>query len=75
MKKRLKKRILVSITGYRQKDWSSKLGEIEKHQIKRIALFLEMFNKGQRKKIYSALLSSNIKKIPLVHARNDMSRK
>lgn len=71
---KLSKRILVSITGYKEKDWKSKLEEIEKHKITRIALFLEMFRKQQRSKIYSALLTSNIKEIPLVHIRNDMTK-
>jgi len=74
MKKRLNKRILVSITGRKQSDWKSKLDEIEKHRIKKISLFLEMFTKSQRSRIYRALLSSHIKKIPLVHIRDDMSK-
>ncbi|MFH1585839.1 MAG: hypothetical protein ABIB79_03665 [archaeon] len=66
------KRILVSITGKSTSDWQDKLLDIEKYKIKRIALFLEIFRKQQRKKIYSALLSSNVKEIPFVHARNEM---
>ena len=38
-------------------------------------MFLEQFNDKQRKKIYPALLDSKIKKIPLVHIRNDMDKK
>ncbi len=74
MKKRLNKRILVSLTGRKQRDWSSKLEEIKKYKIKKIALFLEMFTKIQRKQIYQALLSADVKKIPLVHVRDDMSK-
>jgi len=70
----LNKRILVSITGRKEKDWKDKLQEIEEHKIRKIALFLECFNKSQRKKIYSALLSSCVKKIPLVHIRDGMSK-
>lgn len=70
----LKKKILVSITGKKQCDWESQLSEIEKFKLKRVALFLEMFSKNQRSKIYSALLDSCVKRIPLVHIRNDMSR-
>ena len=70
----LSKRILISITGRKPADWKNKLLEIEKRKIKRIALFLEFYTKAQRKKIYEALLSSNIKKIPLVHIRNDMKK-
>ncbi len=72
---KLDKRILVSITGRTQKDWESKLKEIEDHKIKTIALFLEIYPLTQRKKIYKALLNSNIKKIPLVHIRNDMKKR
>ncbi len=74
MKKRLNKRILVSITGRKQRDWNSKLEEIKRYKIKKIALFLEMFNKEERKLIYQALFLSNIKKVPLVHIKNDMSK-
>lgn len=69
-----KRKILVSITGSREKDWQEKLKEIEKSKIKEIALFLEIFEKEQREKIYRALLQSKIKSIPLVHIRDDMAR-
>ncbi len=64
--------ILVGITGRTERDWKSKLKEIEKFKIREVALFLEMFLPAQRKKIYAALLASGIRKIPLVHIRNDM---
>lgn len=73
-KKDLSKRILVGISGDKNIHWQSKLKEIEKYKISNIALFLEHFNKSQREKIYEALLNSNIKKIPLVHIRNDMPK-
>lgn len=68
------KRLLVSITGRTSSDWKNKLLEIEKFKIKRVALFLEFYAEKEKKKIYEALLSSNIKKIPLVHIRNDMKK-
>jgi len=64
--------ILVSITGSRQKDWESKLREIEKLGIRKVALFLSMFSKKQRGLIYKVLLNSCVKNVPLVHIRNDM---
>lgn len=67
-----KRKLLLSITGRTKKDWQNKLNECEKLGIKRVALFLEIYSKKQRQEIYSALLNSNIKKIPFVHARNDM---
>lgn len=69
------KRLLVSITGRTSSNWKNKLLEIEKFKIKKVALFLEFYSKKQKKEIYQALLSSNIKKIPLVHIRNDMDKK
>lgn len=67
-----KSEILVSITGQTKKDWQSKLREIEKFGITRIALFLEFYTAKQRKEIYGVLLNSPIKSIPFVHARHDM---
>ncbi len=74
MSNNLKKRIIVSITGNENIHWQSKLREIEKHKISKVALFLTRFKKRQRINIYKALLGSNIKEIPLVHIRNDMDR-
>ena len=66
--------ILISITGRNGNDWEEKILELEKLKITRCALFIEFFNKIERGKIYSALLSSNIKEIPFVHSRDDMSK-
>ena len=69
------KRIFVSITGSTDKDWQSKLKEIEYLKIKEIALFLEIFRtRSQRDKICQALLKSCVKNIPLVHIRDDMAK-
>jgi len=69
------KRILFGITGEKERDWRSKLKEIDKFKISEVSLFLECFEKNQREKIYEALLNSKIKSIPLVHIRNDMKKK
>ncbi|MCD6177724.1 hypothetical protein J7K03_00455 [bacterium] len=74
MKKDFSKKILVGITGYKDIHWQRKLREIDKFGITKVALFLERFDKNQRKKIYKALLESRIKDIPLVHIRNDMTK-
>lgn len=66
--------ILIGITGRTECDWKRKLKEIEKFKIREVALFLEMFSLAQRKKIYAALLASGVRKIPLVHIRNDMKQ-
>src|SRR3989344_7639558 len=68
------KRILVSITGWKDSHWKNKLEEVEKFKIRRIALFLEIFKKDHRRDIYEALLSSKVKEIPLVHIRHDMTK-
>jgi hypothetical protein len=73
-KKDFSKIILVSITGVKEAHWRKKLKEIEAYKITEAALFLERFETPQRQKIYRGLLRLNIKKIPLVHIRNDMSR-
>ncbi len=72
--KNLKKRILLSITGNKEIQWRNKLKEIKKLKLTEVALFLEYYELKQRKLIYPELLKSNIKKIPLVHIRNDMDR-
>ncbi|MFH1332538.1 MAG: hypothetical protein ABIH63_04630 [archaeon] len=75
MAKDFTKKILVGLTGWKKKHWQEQLEEINKHNIRKIALFLEMFKPEQRKKIYEALLKSKAKEIPLVHLRNDMNIK
>lgn len=69
----LSKKILVGITGKEEKDWKEKLKEIEKLKIKDVSLFLELFEKPEREKLYKALPESGIKSIPLVHIRHDMT--
>jgi len=71
---KLSSKILISITGSKENHWRNKLEEIDKLKISKIALFLENFKLSQRKKIYRALLNSKVKRIPLVHIRNDMTR-
>ena len=62
----ISEKILVGITGRTEPEWKSKLKEIENLKIKRVALFLECYKSlPQRRKIYRALLKSNIKEIPL----------
>ena len=70
----MKTNILVSITGDTQKEWQDKLKKNNDLKIQEIALFLEIYEKNQREKIYKALLKSTIKNIPLVHIRHDMKK-
>ena len=69
------KKLIVSITGRKGKDWQKKLKEINQYRIKEIGLFLEMFNSRERKDLLLALKNSCIKKIPLVHIRHDTTKK
>ena len=73
-KKDFSKRLLISVTGQTDKDWQNKLKEVNKYKLDRVALFLEVFTKRQRREIYKALPNTAIKEIPLVHAKNNMVR-
>ncbi|MFH1671724.1 MAG: hypothetical protein ABH889_03070 [Candidatus Portnoybacteria bacterium] len=68
------KRILLSITGEGSLDWSLKLKEINKLKIKKVAVFLERFNKKERDSLYHFLLKSSITEIPFVHLRDDITK-
>lgn len=74
IKRDFSKNIFLSLTGETEEDWRSKIKEINSYNIDTIALFLEMYKKPQRKKIYEALEKSCVKKIPLVHIKNDMTK-
>lgn len=69
----LSKKILVGITGLKASDCLKKIKETNNFNIKEVSLFLELFEKPEREKIYAALLSSKIKNIPLIHIRHDMA--
>lgn len=75
LKKDFSERLFVGITGNKEIHWKSKLREVKKFDISVVSLFLERFEEAQRKKIYKALLKSEILKIPLVHIRDDMKKK
>lgn len=66
------KRILLGLTGEKEKHWREKLKDINKLKMKEAALFIERFDQAQRKKIYRALLDSTLKRIPFCHISNDM---
>ncbi len=65
--------VLVSIAGRGEKVLLAKIKEINQRKITRVALFLTMADKTERRHIYQALLKSTIKEIPFVHLRNDIS--
>jgi hypothetical protein len=72
--KDLDKKILISITGRKKKEWRDKIKEINKRKITRIAVFLSAFPKKERQGLYPALLDSCVKEIPLVHLRHDLDK-
>lgn len=65
------KRIYLGITGAKNTDWRSKLEEINQLGIKEAAVFLECLKKPQRDNLCRMLLKSSIKRVPLVHLRED----
>jgi hypothetical protein len=67
-------KILVSITGMKDRQWQNKLKEIKRFNIEKVALFLERFNEKQIQEIYRALSNSKIKEIPLVHIKDDTKK-
>jgi hypothetical protein len=71
----LKKRILVSITGRNTRELKEKIKEIDELKIKRVSLFITFLGKKkEREEIYEALLNSKIRKIPLVHIRDEVDK-
>ncbi len=73
--KNLSKRITPSITGFNSLQFNRKIGEAEKFKLYTIPLFFERLKIKEREKVYARLKKSSIKKIPLVHIREDMTVK
>ena len=67
-------KIYPSITGHKTIDWQSKLKEINQLKINQAAVFIEWFDKKERPHLYKFLLKSSIKKVPLVHLRDDTDK-
>ncbi|MBU0598618.1 hypothetical protein KKF61_06565 [Patescibacteria group bacterium] len=68
------KKLIVSITGYSKADWRKKLQEAKQYRLKEIGLFIESFSVRQRQGLLDALKNSCVKKIPLVHIRDDITK-
>ena len=71
MERDFSKQIFLSITGINNLDWQEKLKDIDSLGIEEVAVFLTRFDKKERQHLYKFLLKSRIKKIPLVHLRDD----
>lgn len=63
---------LPGLTTTSKSDWREKIGEIEKFNIKEIALFPTFLEIEDRKELYALLEKTGIKNIPHVHLREDM---
>lgn len=74
MHKRGFTKIYLGITGEKDIDWKNKIAEINKLNLKEAAVFIERFKKLQRENLYKALLKSSIKRVPLVHFRNEADK-
>lgn len=69
-----KGKLIVSITARTKGEWLDKLKEINKYKIKEIGLFLESLTPREREGLLASLKNSTVKKIPLVHIRDDTTK-
>ncbi|MFA4941591.1 MAG: hypothetical protein WC582_03280 [Patescibacteria group bacterium] len=67
----MKLKILPGLTTTRNSDWKSKIKEIDELKIKEVAFFATGLEPKERKKLYSLLEKTGLKRIPFVHARDD----
>lgn len=73
--KNLSKKIIIGLTGRNDTEVIEKIKSADKLRIKEAGLFLEMLEPSQRNKVYKELEKAKIKQIPLIHIRNDMTKK
>ncbi len=67
------KKILLGLTTTKKSNWREKIKEIQKYEIKDIALFLTGIPFEERKELYKLLENTNIDFIYHAHLRNDMT--
>jgi hypothetical protein len=65
-------KFIPALTTTNGSDWKAKFKEIQEFKIEEIALFPTCLTKEERKILYDNIKNSCIKKIPLVHLREDM---
>lgn len=68
------KKILLGLTTTSGSNWIKKVEEINKFNIKELALFPTNLNKEDRNKLYLLLEKSCLESIPHIHLRNDMDK-
>lgn len=65
------KKILLGLTTTPGSDWREKIREIEKFEIKEIALFPTFLQAEERKELYNLLEKTKLESIPHVHLRGE----
>ncbi|MFH0969617.1 MAG: hypothetical protein V1804_03865 [Patescibacteria group bacterium] len=65
------KKILLGLTTTPGSDWREKIKEIDKFNIKELALFPTFLKNEERKELYNLLEKTGIESIPHVHLRPD----
>ncbi len=76
LKRDFNQRLIVGLTAKHGKEWKNQLKEINHMKIKKIAVFIEEIkDKKIRRELYNELRMSCIREIPLVHIRDDTSKK
>jgi len=66
------KTILVGITTTHNSNWRKKIEDIDKLNIKEVALFPTVLGAGERKEYFEKLSKSKLKSAPHIHIRDDM---
>lgn len=69
------KKILLGLTTTSGSGWKEKVKEIDKFDIKEIALFPTVLKFEERQELYKLLENTGLEKIPHVHLRDDMKVK
>lgn len=65
------KKILLGLTTTPNSDWREKIREIDKFNIKELALFPTFLKPGERKELYGLLEKTDLGSIPHVHIRGE----
>ncbi len=66
-----KRKIYLSITTTPRSDWRDKIEETERFGLTEVCLFPTFLKKPEREELYRLLENSPVKKIPLVHLREE----
>ncbi|HPN96586.1 MAG TPA: hypothetical protein PLK35_02355 [Candidatus Moranbacteria bacterium] len=68
----MKRKILLGLTTTPKSDWRAKVREIDRLELREIALFPTFLEPEERKELYDLLKNTKLQKIPHVHLRDDM---